>query len=102
MASGSYLQIAGKQVVVPLPLKSFQLFGSTYAYYVDNLNSEAIRVSAIPSGIWLTLIFPPNEVSIVGACVAGGCPKLSGRVALCRSTSTPCALAQVSRYKCAL
>ena len=60
-------------MVVPLPLKSFQLFGSTYAYYVDNLNSEAIRVSAIPSGIRLTLIFPPNEVTIVGACVAGGC-----------------------------
>ncbi len=77
MASGSYLQIAGKQVVVPLPLKSFQLFGSTYAYYVDNLNSEAIRVSAIPSGIRLTLIFPPNEVSIVGACVAGGCGVLN-------------------------
>ena len=77
LASGSYLQIAGKQVVIPLPLKSFQLFGSTYAYYVDNLNSEAIRVSAIPSGIRLTLHFPSNEVSIAGTCVAGGCGVLN-------------------------
>jgi hypothetical protein len=72
-ASGSYLEMAGKQTAIPLAPKSFAVFGSTYAYYVDDLNSESIRVSAVASAVRLTLNFPAKETVLESGCVSGDC-----------------------------
>jgi hypothetical protein len=72
-ANGSYLQIAGNETAIPLAPKSFSLFGSTYAYYVDDLNSESIKVSATGSAVRLTLNFPAKETYLAGGCVTGEC-----------------------------
>ncbi len=70
--SASYFAIAGKETPIPLAPKSFALFGSTYAYYVDDLNSESIKISAAGSAVRLTLKFQPNAV-ISGGCISGEC-----------------------------
>ena len=72
-SSGSTLQIAGKETAIPLTPKSFNVLGSTYAYYVDNLNSESIKVSSVASAVRVTLTFPAKETVLSGACVSGDC-----------------------------
>ena len=73
MTSGSHLAIAGKDVPIPLAPKSFSVLGSTYAYYVDDLNSVSIRVSAAPSAVRLTLNFETKAANIAAGCVSGDC-----------------------------
>ena len=73
MASGSYIEIAGKQTPITLPVKTFNVFGSTYAYYVADLNSQSIRVSAVESAVRITLSFGSNEGDFVADCIAGEC-----------------------------
>jgi hypothetical protein len=73
MTSASHLTIAGKEVAIPLAPKSFAVLGSTYAYYVDDLNSDSIRVSAAPSAVRLTLSFETKAANIAGGCVTGDC-----------------------------
>ena len=72
-ASGSTWTIAGKETAIPLAPKSFALLGSTYAYYVDDLNSKSIAVTAAPSAVRLTLIFEDKAAELTGGCVAGDC-----------------------------
>ena len=43
-SSGSYAQVAGQQIDVPLAPKSFEVLGSTYAYYVNDLNSNSSKL----------------------------------------------------------
>lgn len=71
--TGSSWTIAGKSTAIPLAPKSFKLLGSTYAYYVNDLNSKAITVAAAPSAVRLTLVFDDKAAEITGACVSGDC-----------------------------
>lgn len=71
--AGSTWTIAGTALPVPLPPKSFPLLGSTYAYYVDDLNSTAITVSAAPSAVRLTLAFEDKAAALSGGCISGAC-----------------------------
>lgn len=72
MTAGSYFAIAGKQFDLPLPLKSFGVLGSTYAYYVDDLNSQQITAESIPGAVRLVLTFAP-KATLAGTCLAGDC-----------------------------
>lgn len=73
LASGSYFEIAGKQFPVPLQTKSFNVLGSSYAYYVDDLDSQAISVAAIEHAVRLTLNFESKATALVADCVSGDC-----------------------------
>ena len=73
VASGSYIAIAGTETAIPLPAKSFDLLGSTYAYYVEDLNSQSIRVSAAPAAIRLVLTFDTKAAELTGGCISGDC-----------------------------
>lgn len=73
LSSGSYFEIAGKQFAVPLQAKSFNVFGSSYAYYVDNLDSQSITVAAIEHAVRLTLKFQSKASALVADCVSGDC-----------------------------
>lgn len=72
LSSGSYFAIAGKQFDLPLPLKSFNVFGSTYAYYVDDLNAQAITAEPASGAVRLVLTFDPKG-TLAGTCIAGDC-----------------------------
>lgn len=72
-AAGSYIEISGSKRPVTLPAKSFALFGSTYAYFVYDLNSSAIRVAPTTSGVRLTLDFEGKDANIAAGCVSGEC-----------------------------
>ena len=69
----SFYAIAGKQTAIDLPVKSFELVGSTYGYYVNDLNATSVRVSAVPSAVRLTLTFESQGVDLVAGCIAGEC-----------------------------
>ena len=71
--SASSWTIAGKETAIPLPPKSFALLGSTYAYYVEDLNSKSISVTAAPSAVRLTLTFEDKAAELKGGCVSGEC-----------------------------
>lgn len=73
LASGSYFEIAGKQVPVPLQTKSFNVLGSSYTYYVDDLDSQSISVAAIDHAVRLTLNFESKASALVAGCVNGDC-----------------------------
>lgn len=73
LTSGSYFELAGKQFPVPLQTKSFNVLGSSYAYYADNLDSQSITVSAIEHAVRLTLNFESKSSALVAGCVSGDC-----------------------------
>ena len=73
LTSGSYFEIAGKQFPVPLQTKSFNVLGSSYAYYVDDLDSQSISVAAIEHAVRLTLNFESKASALVSGCVSGDC-----------------------------
>ena len=72
-SSGSYAQVAGQQIDVPLAPKSFEVLGSTYAYYVNDLNSNSVKVAAVPSAVRVTLGFESTGSELVAGCIKGSC-----------------------------
>ena len=73
LTAQSYLSIAGQQTAIPLPAKSFVLLGSTYAYYVNNLDSSSITATGVPSAVRLTVTFKSSGADLTGGCVEGEC-----------------------------
>lgn len=71
--SGSYFELAGKQFPVPLQNKSFNVLGSSYTYYVDDLDSQSITVGAVEHAVRLTLNFETKSSALVAGCVSGDC-----------------------------
>lgn len=69
----SFLAIGGQQAGLALPAKSFVLLGSTYAYYVNNLDSSSIRATGVPSAVRLTVTFTSTGADLIGGCVEGEC-----------------------------
>lgn len=73
LTTTSYVAIGGQQIEVPLAPKSFDVLGSTYAYYVDDVNSSAIRVTPVAGALRLTLQFESKGAELSGGCVKGNC-----------------------------
>ncbi len=73
LTTTSYVSIGGQQIAVPVAPKSFDVLGSTYAYYVDDVNSSAIKVSPVAGALRLTLQFESKGAELSGGCVKGGC-----------------------------
>ena len=71
--AGSSLTIGSTQVPLPVPARTFVVAGTTYAYYVNNLNSGPITISAVPSALRFTIPFVTNGPALVGKCVEGFC-----------------------------
>lgn len=72
LSAGSYLAVAGKQFDLPLPLKSFDILGSSYAYYVDDLNSQTITAEPVSGAVRLNLTFDPRA-TLSATCISGDC-----------------------------
>lgn len=71
--ASSYVSLGSQQVAIPLPAKSFQVLGSTYAYYVSDINSQSVRASAVTGAVRLTVSFESDGSEMVSGCVQGSC-----------------------------
>ena len=71
--AGSSLTIGSKQWPLQVPGYSFVVAGTTYAYYVDNLDSGPITISAVPSALRFTIPVVTKGPALVGKCVEGFC-----------------------------
>lgn len=72
-STGSNLTIAGKQIPLEVKPQSFPLLGSTYAYYINDLNSTSFRVVPVAGALRLELTFEDKGTDLVGGCIEGGC-----------------------------
>lgn len=73
-SGGSALTIAGKEVAIPIPVRTFDKAGARYAYFLNDLNSTDIAISAEGGALRLKLGFEGEGPELVGHCVAGLCP----------------------------
>ena len=76
--SGSSITVAGQSRELPIGPKSFPFAGSTYAYYLDDVTSQSVRVSAIEGGLRLSATFDKKGAVLVGRCVSGPCTFAAG------------------------
>jgi hypothetical protein len=73
-SSASYVAIGSTQVPIAIPARPFEAAGGTYAYFVNEINSTAVRVEAADGALKLTLSFESDAPELVGRCTKGLCP----------------------------
>ena len=73
LTPGSSLTLGSTSVPIPIPARTFTVGGSTYAYYINELNSKAITVSAVPSALRFTITFEDTGPELIGRCLSGFC-----------------------------
>ena len=72
--SQSYVEIAAaQQYPLPLPVKSFEVLGSTYGYYVNDIVSTSLRISSAAGALRLTIKFEADGPEAIAGCIAGEC-----------------------------
>ena len=73
-ANQSFVQITStQQYPISVPVKSFDILGSKYGYFVSDVASTAVRVSPVPGALRLTVSFESDGPEAVAACLAGAC-----------------------------
>lgn len=70
---GSSLKLGSTSVPIPIPARSFVVGGTTYAFYVNDLNSKKIAISAVPGALRFTITFDDTGPEVVGRCLSGFC-----------------------------
>lgn len=74
LASGSYAAIAStQQYPIPIPVKSFTAFGSTYGYFVKDVSSTSVRVVPVTGALRLSVSFESEGPEAVALCISGSC-----------------------------
>jgi hypothetical protein len=71
--AGSSLKFGSTSVPIPIPARTFVVGGTTYAYYVNDLNSKKIAVSAVAGALRFTVTFDDTGPELVGRCLSGFC-----------------------------
>lgn len=69
----SSVTLAGKQTALPLPVNSFGILDSRYAYYVSDITSTGVRISGETGALRISVSFEAEGPELVGACVSGPC-----------------------------
>jgi hypothetical protein len=72
-AAGSSATLGDTTVAIPIPEQSFSKLGGRYAYYLNDMNSTAISIAAVPGAVRVTLAFESDGPELVGRCLAGAC-----------------------------
>jgi hypothetical protein len=73
-ASQSYVQITPtQQYPVAIPVKSFDVLGSKYGYFVKDVASSQVRVVPTTGALRLILAFESDGPEAVAACISGSC-----------------------------
>jgi hypothetical protein len=70
---GALVTLGNLQKNFDLPVQSFPLAGGQYTFYINDLNSSAVTVSAVAGAVRLTVLFEADGTEIVGGCVGGNC-----------------------------
>lgn len=73
VGTSSSVTLGNQLLPVPVPVKSFQILGSSYAYYISDVTSTAIRVTPVSGALRLTVEFESEGPELVGGCISGGC-----------------------------
>lgn len=73
LTPGSSLSIGGGTIPLAVPARSFDVAGGSYGYYVSELNSQSVTISAVPSALRVTVVFESEGPEVVGRCVSGLC-----------------------------
>lgn len=73
LTPGSSLTIGSGSIAIPIPARAFVVGGTTYAYYINDLNSKKIAISAVPGALRLTITFDDTGPEMIGKCVSGFC-----------------------------
>lgn len=73
MTPGSSLTLGATTVALPIPARTFAVGGTTYAYYVNEVNSSKITIAAVPSALRFTVQFTTSGPALIGKCVSGFC-----------------------------
>lgn len=73
LTPGSSLTAGTTTMPFTFAARTFEAGGATYAYYVNDLNSKTIKVSAVPSGLRVAIAFAPTGPAMIGRCISGLC-----------------------------
>lgn len=73
-AQGSYAQISATQSYpVAIPVKSFNILGGTYGYFVKDVTSTSVRVVPVSGALRLAMTFEAEGAEAVALCISGNC-----------------------------
>lgn len=73
-AAGSYAQITPAQSYpLQLPVKSFNILGGTYGYFIKDVASTSVRVVPVAGALRLAMTFEAEGPEAVALCIAGNC-----------------------------
>lgn len=73
-ASQSYVQITPTQSYpVDVPVKSFDILGSKYAYFIADISSTSVKVAPVPGALRLTVSFEGDGPEAIAQCLSGSC-----------------------------
>ena len=74
LANTSYAQVTTTQVIpIPIPATTFEFQGSTYGYFINDVTSSAVRMTAQSGFLRLTLNFESEGPEVIAKCQAGSC-----------------------------
>ena len=73
-ANQSYVAItSSQQYPVTVPVKSFDVLGSKYGYFVSDVSSVSVKVTPVASALRLTVSFESDGPEAIAACLSGSC-----------------------------
>lgn len=73
-SAGSSITISGVERPISFKAPTFSVVGVTVAYLINDLNSTAIKISAVDGGVRLAVSFESEGPELVGRCLSGFCP----------------------------
>ncbi len=72
----SYVNFGGTEVPLEFPVTQFPLTGvgnGRYAYYLNDINSESIRITPSSNALVLDIRFEDSDAELVTSCYSGTC-----------------------------
>ena len=73
-ANQSFIQVGTtQQYPVPIPVKSFDILGSRYGYFVSDVSSSAVRLTPINGALRVIVNFESEGPEATAMCLSGTC-----------------------------
>lgn len=73
MTPTSSMSVGNTTVPLKVDPRSFEIAGGIYGYYVNELNSQSVTITAVPSALRISVVFESEGPEIVGRCISGLC-----------------------------
>ena len=73
-ANQSFVQVSNtQQYPVAIPVKTFNVLGSSYGYYVSDVASTSVKLIPINGALRLVVSFESDGPEAMAQCISGGC-----------------------------